>query len=89
MFGGCRDVVLAAAAQVRQDLKPASMATVEAEFEKQPQRSDWQAARVHRWAVAWGHSMHTAKQLVCSEAVFNTVAARRYQVRHALCVCRC
>jgi hypothetical protein len=60
------------AVQVRPDLKPASMATVEAEFEKQPQRSDWQAVRVHRWVVAldtWGHSMHTAKQPVCSPAV--------------------
>jgi hypothetical protein len=39
------------AAQVSADLKPASMATVEAEFEKQPQRSDWQATRVSRSVV--------------------------------------
>jgi hypothetical protein len=39
------------AAQVSPDLKPASMTTVEAEFEKQPQRSDWQATRVSRSVV--------------------------------------
>lgn len=43
---------LSCGVQVRNDLKPASMATVEAEFEKQPQRSDWQATRVSRWVAA-------------------------------------
>ena len=45
------DVECVSCLQVRPDLKPASMATVEAEFEKQPQRNDWQAARVSRWAT--------------------------------------
>jgi hypothetical protein len=33
---------------VRQDVKPALMATLEAEFERQPQRGDWAATRVAR-----------------------------------------
>lgn len=36
------------AEMVRADLKPATMATVEAEFSKNPQQSEWQAKRVCR-----------------------------------------
>lgn len=39
------------AEMVRADLKPATMATVEAEFAKNPQESGWQAKRVCRLAV--------------------------------------
>lgn len=57
------------ASQVRPDLKPASMATVEAEFEKQPQRSDWQATRVSRWVgmAAWRLALQPSKALLFLE----------------------
>lgn len=37
---------------MRPDLKPALMATVEAEFAKQPQETSFTAKRVSRWGQA-------------------------------------
>lgn len=65
--------------QVRPDLKPASMATVEAEFEKHPQRNDWQANRVTRCVLYSVLDRHGSQQSTCLHAP-HTVAAACYEV---------